>query len=198
MSTNAIRLLKKHSVLHAKEGKPFILKSGKESMTYVDVRLTALRADGLYELSRELYTTVRSLGIPPVQVRRVAGVALGGCPLATGVSQYGQAHSQMGDHHESGIVYPVYDALYVRPEAKDHGTGKLIEGQFSPGDKVVLLEDVVTSGGSTIKAILALHEAGLNVVGVAAVLDREEGGKARIEAECPFKALVTLKELLAP
>ncbi len=194
MTTNAIRLLKKHSVLHAKEGKPFILKSGKESMTYVDVRLTALRADGLYELSSELYTTIRTLGIPPIQGRRVAGVALGGCPLATGVSLYGhQGGDDPGDD-----TYPVYDALYVRPEAKDHGTGKLVEGQFDPGDKVILLEDVVTSGSSTIKAIAALSEAGLNVVGVAAVLDREEGGKARIESHCPFRALVTLKELLAP
>jgi orotate phosphoribosyltransferase len=196
MSTDAIRLLKKHSVLHAPEGKPFVLKSGKESMYYVDVRLTALRADGITALSQDLFQTIRALGI---DVRRVAGVALGGCPLATGVSMCGQALSRMGDHHEEGHVYPVYDALYIRPQAKDHGTAKLIEGQFEPNDCVVLLEDVTTTGGSSVKAIEVLHSWDLRVVGVVTVLDREGGGKEAIEAYgIPFKALVTLKELLAP
>ena len=88
------------------------------------------------------------------------------------------------------------DALYVRSEAKDHGTGKLVEGLFDPGDTVVLCEDVITSGKSTLNAIEALRSVGLNVIGVLAILDREQGGAALIKKECQFASLVTLKELL--
>jgi orotate phosphoribosyltransferase len=88
-------------------------------------------------------------------------------------------------------------ALYVRKEAKDHGTSKLIEGTFRVGDRVILLEDVVTSGGSTLGSIKTLRDAGLEVKAVIAVLDREEGGRAKIEETgAPFYALTTLKELL--
>lgn len=173
----SLDILRQRSVLHAPPGKPFILKSGAESMTYVDVRLTALSSDGLHAVAEALYERLASMRL---NANLVAGVALGGCPLATGVSLM------------SGM-----DALYVRPEAKDHGTGKLVEGAFQPGDRVVLLEDVITSGGSTLKALAALRNAGLTVAGVIAVLDREQGGAALIEQECPFAALHTLKELLA-
>jgi orotate phosphoribosyltransferase len=174
---SALDFLRQKSVLHAPPGKPFILKSGAESMTYIDVRLTALSSDGLHAVAEALYERLAGMKI---NANLVAGVALGGCPLATGVSLM------------SGL-----DALYVRPEAKDHGTGKLVEGAFHPGDRVVLLEDVITSGGSTLKAIAALRSAGLTVAGVIAVLDREQGGAGPIQQECPFTALFTLKELLA-
>lgn len=185
-----VEILRQLSVLHAPEGKPFILKSGKESMHYVDVRLTALDPHGLNVLSEGLFLTALSLRI---DVTHAAGVALGGCPLATGVCQQSLRHS-LGSYPD---IFPAWKTLYVRPEAKDHGTGKLIEGSFQPGAAVVLFEDVVTSGGSTLKAIATLREAGLQVRGVVAVLDREEGGGAKIASECPFRALTTLKELLA-
>lgn len=174
---NVIDVLRQLSVLHTTPDKPFILKSGAKSLTYVDVRLTALSAKGLRILSSALALRMGEMGLRPACV---AGVALGGCPLATGVSLH------------SGI-----DALYVRPEPKDHGTGKLIEGSFRPGDTVVLFEDVITSGGSTLKTIATLRDAGLNVIGVVAVLDREQGGTELIQKECQLSSLVTLKELLA-
>ncbi len=173
----ALEILRELSVLHAPPGKPFTLKSGAQSMHYVDVRLTSLTWHGLGILSNALANRVYEMNI---QAPRVAGVALGGCPLATGVSL------------KTGM-----NVLYVRPEAKDHGTGKLVEGPFEKGETVVLLEDVITSGGSTLKAIAALREAGLIISGVVAVLDREQGGAELIRKECQFSSLVTLKELLA-
>lgn len=174
--------LRELSVLHAPEGKPFILKSGKESMTYVDVRLTALNPRGLLTLAVDLHREVFQVD----GAKLVAGVVLGGCPLATAVSFHAYRCDELNP----------LNVLYVRPEAKDHGTGKLIEGKFEPGQGVVLIEDVITSGGSSLKAMAALRDAGLEVKAVVAVLDREEGGGERISAEVPFRALCTLKELL--
>ena len=108
-----------------------------------------------------------------------AGVALGGCPLVTGLS-----------------LWTDMNALYVRAKPKDHGTSKQIEGDFQPGASAVLVEDVVTTGGSSLEAIDILVKAGLKVVAVVAVLDREQGGAERIRARRPFHALFTLKELL--
>lgn len=181
MSTS-LEILRKLSVLHAPEGKPFILKSGKESMTYVDVRLTALDPVGLEALAKDLFWQVH-----PFKPTYVAGVVVGGCPLATGVSLFSR-----------DLLSEPLKALYVRAAAKDHGTGKLIEGSFRTGDSVALLEDVVTSGGSSLKAVETLRNAGLRVSAVVAVLDREEGGRAAIEGSgVPFRALFTLKELLS-
>ncbi len=177
---NALNHLRAKSVLRAPPGKPFKLKSGAESMHYVDVRLTALTGYGLRALVLEIHRCMEIHGWHKNPRRLVAGVALGGCPLATGLT-----------------MLLAYDALYVRPEAKDHGTGKLIEGIYSSGDRVVLLEDVITSGGSTLKAIGVLRAAGLVVEGVVAVLDRQQGGLDAIRNECPAEALFTLEELLA-
>jgi orotate phosphoribosyltransferase len=82
----------------------------------------------------------------------------------------------------------------VRKEAKGHGTGKLLEGQYRPGWKAVVVEDTVTTGGSLLKAIRAAEEAGLDVVGVLALVDREEGG-AEALAAWPFDALFRVSEL---
>jgi orotate phosphoribosyltransferase len=87
-------------------------------------------------------------------------------------------------------------AFTVRKEAKSHGTGKLIEGPFSPGDRVVVVEDVITTGGSAKRAVEAVRLAGGTVVGVIAVVDREEGGREAIEAlGIPVVALAAVSEL---
>ena len=77
---------------------------------------------------------------------------------------------------------PLVDAFSVRKEAKGHGTGRRVEGNFAPGDAVVVVEDVITTGGSALKAIEAIREEGGTVLGVLAVVDREEGGRATLEA----------------
>lgn len=191
-----LNFLRKLSVLRAPPGQPFILKSGKESMFYVDVRLAALDPRGLRVLSEDLLWTALRM---KTGATKAAGVALGGCPLATGVSLASLAAAELTDERGAVIhdTLQVWDALYVRPEPKDHGTGKQIEGYWSKGDSVILFEDVITSGGSSLKAIQVMRDHGLEVKGVVAVLDREEGGAEKIKAECPFVALTTLKELLS-
>jgi orotate phosphoribosyltransferase len=91
---------------------------------------------------------------------------------------------------------PTCDAFSVRKEAKGHGTRRRVEGNFQPGDDVVVVEDVITSGGSARTAIAAIEEAGGRVLGVLAVVDREEGGRAALEA-AGYKvvALTTTTEL---
>jgi orotate phosphoribosyltransferase len=177
-----VKTLQKLSVLRTTADKPFTLASGKSSLVYVDVRLTALSCEGIWVVAPYLYEQV----IKYPEVGLVAGVALGGCPLATGVSMC-----------SSTLSKKPLNAIYVRKEPKEHGTGKLVEGKFHALDEVILLEDVVTSGGSSLKAIKSLESVGLKVKAVVTVLDREEGGRALIEKHCPLHALVTLKELLA-
>ena len=88
-------------------------------------------------------------------------------------------------------------AFTVRKEVKTHGTGKLIEGPFQAGDRVVIVEDVITSGSSALKAVAAVKEAGGMVVGVLALVDRQEGGREAIEATgLAVVSIVTAQELL--
>lgn len=177
-----LEIMRRKSVLHAPPDKPFVLKSGATSMTYIDVRKTALSPDGLYQLYLEMTETYLAMRLPtgPIRPKLVAGVALGGCPLATGMS----------------LLSKTYDALYVRPEAKDHGAGNLVEGTFEPGQTVLLLEDVITTGGSTLKALAALRSVGLQPFAVVGVLDREQGGVDLINKECPCAAVMTMSQLL--
>ena len=92
---------------------------------------------------------------------------------------------------------PLVRAFTVRKEAKAHGTGRLIEGPFRPGDRVVVVEDVITTGGSALRAIEAIRRAEGIVIGVLAVVDREEGGRERLaESGVPVLALATAAEVL--
>ncbi len=113
---------------------------------------------------------MRSRSLP--RAVAVAGVELGGCPLASAVSL---TTFRRGD---------AKDALYVRKAAKDHGSQRLVEGNthLHPDAPVVVLEDVVTTGGSTLRAIETLSAAGCRVVGVIALVDRLEGGAEAIRA----------------
>lgn len=174
----------------APESKPFKLASGKESNHFMDVKKVALMSDGILILGKRLTAIIQAeernlLGFQTF-FHHVAGVALGGCPLATAASIFS------GNDVGGGK----WNTLYVRKEAKDHGTAKLIEGDFKPGDRVVLVEDVATTGGSSLKAIEALRAAGLVVPLVVAVVDREEGAAdAFAKAGVKFVSLVTLSEV---
>ena len=133
------------------ERRKVILASGKESDFFIDCKQTMLTAEG-HALVGELMFDLLSL-IPECEA--VGGVELGGCPLASAVSLVSFQRGR-----------PL-NALYVRKAKKDHGTTKLVEGDKSlkPGLKVALLEDVVTTGGSSLKAVESLKEAGAQVVG---------------------------------
>ena len=148
--------------------KKVLLASGKESDFFVDCKQTILTAEGHVLVGELMFDALTELG----DVDAVGGVELGGCPLASAVSLVS---------FQKGNPLP---ALYVRKEKKDHGSGKRIEGDraLRPGLRVALLEDVVTTGGSSLKALQVLREAGCEVAGIVALVDRLEGGAEAIEA----------------
>jgi orotate phosphoribosyltransferase len=131
------------------------------------------------------------LGLGAIQeagwvVDSVGGLTLGADPIACAIS-----------YASASIPRPVR-AFTVRKEAKMHGTGKLIEGPFQAGDRVAVIEDTITTGASARKAIEAVREAGGTVIGVLALVDREEGGREALEAlGVPVVALVRAHEIVS-
>ena len=129
--------------------------------------MTTMSAEGMVLIGRDGLAAIRSRGWSP---RAVGGLTMGADPVA-----YAIAAASFGSPD-------VIDAFSVRKDAKQHGTRRAIEGNFRSGDAVVVVEDVITSGGSALQAIAAVEQAGGRVVGVLAVVDREQGGRATIEA----------------
>jgi orotate phosphoribosyltransferase len=158
------RLLLERSVRHG----DFVLASGQRSSFYIDCRPTTMSAEGMVLIGRLGAAAIRGAGWRP---RAVGGLTMGADPVA-----YAIAAASHGTEVQM-------DAFSVRKEAKGHGTGRGIEGNFGVGIEVVIVEDVITTGGSAKKAIQAVEDAGAKVLGVLAVVDRGEGGKAALEAE---------------
>lgn len=159
------------------------LASGRESDFFIDCKQTILTAEG-HALVGELM--LQALDDLP-SCDAVAGVELGGCPLASAVSliSFQKGRSLTG--------------FYVRKARKDHGTAKLVEGDKSlaPGTRIALLEDVVTTGGSSLKAVETLKAAGAVVVGIIALVDRLEGGGDTIrQAGLPLLTLSTRADFM--
>ncbi len=156
-----LKLIRKQSY---REG-DFTLASGKKSTFYIDLKATTLHAEGAYLIGREAVRVVEENGF---LLDGVGGLTLGADPIATAVSLASR---------ERGWGWP---AFIVRKEAKGHGTGRYIEGveNLKPGARLLVLEDVVTTGGSSLKAIQRLREAGFNPVAVLTVVDRLQGGEA--------------------
>ncbi len=147
-----------------------VLASGRHSDFFIDCKQTVLSAEGHVLVGVEMLGALARLPGEPVSA--VAGVELGGCPLASAVSL---------TSFEKGRPL---DAIYVRKEAKEHGSRRLLEGndRIARGARVAILEDVITTGGSTLKSADKLQASGYVVAGVVALVDREEGGRAAIES----------------
>lgn len=161
----------------------FVLASGRRSSLYIDARLTTMSPDGLALIGALGLTAVRT-HFPSADA--IGGLTLGADPVAYAISR------------ESAASERPLRAFTVRKEAKAHGTGRLIEGPYREGDRVVVIEDVITTGGSALKAIEALRAAGATVLGVLAVVDREEGGAEAIGgAGCSVVSLTRAAEVLA-
>ncbi len=167
-----------------KEG-TFTLASGKESDFFIDCKKTALSGYGHKLVGMGMWSMIEKLHeVKPLDA--VAGVELGGCPLASAVAMW--AACSVGE---------ALDALYVRKQTKDHGTKALVEGCYPLRARVVLLEDVVTSGGSSLKAVASLREAGCEVVAVLALVDRLEGGReALLNAGLSYRAIYTRNDFI--
>jgi orotate phosphoribosyltransferase len=165
----------------AKKGR-FTLSSGRESTLYIDARLTTMSPEGL--------VLIGALGFDALNrsdwnIGSVGGLTLGADPVAYAIAYTSELQAQR------------IRAFTVRKETKSHGTGQLIEGPFHSGDRVAIIEDVITTGGSALRAITAVRNAGGNVLGVLAVVDREEGGRDLLEKEgLSVIALTTATDIL--
>jgi orotate phosphoribosyltransferase len=161
----------------------FTLASGKTSTIYIDARLTTMSPEGLSLIGPLGLDAIRKASWNP---DAIGGLTLGADPIAYAIS-YASASGQK----------PLR-AFTVRKQAKVHGTGKLIEGPFNPGDRVVIVEDVITTGGSALQAIEAVRQQGGEMLGVLALVDREEGGREAIEAAgTRVVSIVRVSEIIA-
>jgi orotate phosphoribosyltransferase len=145
----------------------FTLASGKQSKDYSDARLTTMSPEGLSVIGRLGLSTLRQ---SEWAIDAIGGLTLGADPISYAIS-----------YASAGSDQPLR-AFTVRKETKAHGTGKLIEGPFREGDHVAVIEDVITTGGSALRAIEAIRAAHGIVEGVLALVDREEGGRQAIES----------------
>ncbi|MGI9043203.1 MAG: orotate phosphoribosyltransferase [Gemmatimonadaceae bacterium] len=159
----------------------FILASGKSSTYYIDARLTTMSPEGMAVIGR--------LGLDRLKAEKwrpdsVGGLTLGADPVAYAIS------------HTSASTSRPLRAFTVRKEAKTHGTAKRVEGPFATGDRVAVVEDVITTGKSALDAAAAVEEAGGHIVGILAVVDRLEGGRQALEQRgYRVISLTTIEEL---
>ncbi len=187
MNTEYKRRLAKILVERSYKEGDFLLASGRRSDYYFDCRVTALHAEGSELIGNLFFEAVSEIIASGTPVKGVGGMTMGADPL---VSATTVVSSQKGQ--------PL-NGLLVRKESKGHGTNQFVEGlaNFEAGDPVVVLEDVVTTGGSLLKACQRIESAGLKIVAVCCILDREEGGREKLkEAGYELKALFTRRELL--
>jgi orotate phosphoribosyltransferase len=182
-----VELLLKKSVMFG----DFTLASGAKSDFYVDCRLTTMDAEGAHLIGRLGWQAIIA-ALPQLQAQptAVGGLTMGADPvaLAIAMASASQPHAGLGLLH----------AFSVRKAPKSHGRTKLIEGNFTEGQVVVVVEDVITSGGSALQAIDSVEKEGGKVALVVSLVDREEGGRAAIEARgVPVVALTTKAALRA-
>ncbi len=166
----------------------FKLSSGGTSDYYIDCRATTLDGEGARLTGRAFLDEIRRRGWQP---QAVGGPTLGADPIVVAVSVLS------ADRPGAGIIH----GFLVRKAEKAHGTGQRIEGFREQGARVVIVEDVCTTGASIIQAIEAAHEFGFNVVGVMCLVEREEaGGRPAVEkaaAPAPFVSLFTAADIRA-
>ena len=156
----------------------FTLASGKKSTYYLDGKQVTLSAEGLMQISYGLLELMKD-----VEFSGFGGMSIGADPIIGGVlvAAASQNRSLQG--------------FMVRKEAKGHGTQRVIEGPIQPGDKVVIVDDVVTTGGSALQAVDRVEEFGCKVVHAVGIVDRLQGGRAAFEARgIPFSALLTIED----
>jgi len=155
-------LLRERSVSHG----DFLLSSGQRASYYIDARKTTMSAEGQHLIGMLGLQAIRGAGWAPASV---GGLTMGADPVAYAIAR------------ASVDAPPLVQAFSVRKMAKDHGMRRRIEGNFTSGTAVVVIEDVITSGASALEAIAAVTAEGGRLLGVLAVVDREQGGRAELE-----------------
>lgn len=169
------QLLKTQSLMFG----DFTLASGKKSTFYFDSKKTTLLPDGAWLTARAILALVRERRI---EADAIGGLTLGADPIVCPVAAL------------SHVEGPKLRAFIVRKEAKEHGTGRRIEGNLAPKSRVIIVDDVVTTAGSTLKAIEAAEAEGHTVAAVICLVDREEGGAEKLSAY-PFYRLFKRSEI---
>ena len=188
----------------------FTLASGQKSDYYIDCRITTLHAEG-GRLSGLLLLDLIRENIP--EAIAVGGLTMGADPLVSNIASASawqaadfaeilelSAEMDMASDEDPGDAPTLLHGFLVRKSEKAHGTGRRIEGFLQPGAPVVIVDDVCTTGGSTIDAIAAARSAGMVVAGVVCLVDRQGGGRANIEAiadGAPFLSLFTAEDIRA-
>ena len=173
-----LELLAEKSFMYSEEP-TFRLASGKMSSFYVNCKKTAYDPEGIVLIGKIVFEMAQKYS--PVGI---GGLTLGADPIAVSVA--GESFRQ---------AKPI-KAFVVRKEAKEHGTKLPVEGDMKAGERVVIIEDVITTGGSALIAIKAARDFGLEVAGIIALVDREEGGREAIEAESvPVESVFTKEEV---
>jgi orotate phosphoribosyltransferase len=159
----------------------FTLASGRKSCFYFNLKQVTCFSEGQFLVGRMIYDRIQELGLSP---DGIGGLTMGADPISFAV-----AHT----FHLNGKAI---EGFSIRKEPKGHGTGQQVEGHVKEGDRVVITEDVITTGGSTIKAIAAARKHGLIVLAVIALLDRcEDNGRQNIEAlGVPVYPLLTIAD----
>jgi len=173
-------ILVENSVQIAPEDQPFTLASGKKSHYYINGKLTTSDPEGLYCLSRIILEEIKEK-----QVEAIGGPTLGADPIVSGVTILS---------HLYGQSIPLF---IVRKEPKGHGTQSQVEGCEVQGKRVVLVEDVITTGGSLLKAVDVVQTLGGIIVNMISIVDREQGGReAFAKAGLSYTPIFSIKELL--
>ena len=164
-----LELLRARSVFHGN----FTLASGGTSKYYVDCKLTTLDARGAWLTGEAMHALIRrEEAMRNVKIDSLGGLTMGSDPIALAVAMYSFQQAEQ----------PPLRMFSVRKAPKAHGQTKLIEGNFKSGDTTVIIDDVVTRGESTIAAINAVVNEGGKIAFIAVLVDREEGGRAKIES----------------
>jgi len=153
-----------------RENPPFKLASGKESFYYFDCKATTLDSEGAYLTVKVIFEIISGM-INEKKIDCIGGLTLGADPISISTS--------IAAFQNEIRIAPII----VRKEAKEHGTEKWIEGSLKSVNNVIVIDDVITTGGSTVTAITRMRESGLNIVQAAVLIDREEGGRECIENE---------------
>jgi len=166
----------------AKRG-TFTLSSGRQSSLYIDARLTTMTPEGQQLIGRLGLQAIRDASW---DADAVGGLTLGADPIAYAIC------------HSSASSPAPLRAFTVRKEPKGHGTGKQIEGPLRGGDRVVIVEDVITTGGSAARALDAVKGAGAVPLGILALVDRQEGGREHLESLGLRVVSLTTAEELVP
>ena len=159
----------------------FKLVSGRMSNYYINCKTTTLDPEAMLLIGHLFYNRVK-----PLRINAIGGLTLGADPIAFATAMV------------SGMQDDAINAFVVRKKAKEHGMMKLIEGNVQEGDKVVIVDDVVTTGQSTIEAVDRARESSLNIVKAITLVDRQEGGRENIEKRgVLFESIYTRDDLMS-